>query len=95
LNYGQRTQKRELEAFNEIAKSLYAKKQIVLDLSFIKDIGGSALTDSSLDVPKDGLKPGIPITPVPFTKWYIFIYRWGNSRKRGRRGCIYRGCGRG
>ncbi len=66
FNYGQKTEKKELESFRKIAKSLDAIKSIELDLHFIKDIGGSALTDENIKVPKDGLKPGIPITYVPF-----------------------------
>ena len=66
FNYGQKTEAKELKSFQKIAKSLNAIKTISLDLHFIKDIGGSALTDEKIEVPKDGLKPGIPVTYVPF-----------------------------
>ncbi len=65
FNYGQRTQKRELQAFRDIAKVLEAKTYEI-DLPFFKDIGASALVDESMEVPTEGIKPGIPITYVPF-----------------------------
>lgn len=65
FNYGQRTQNRELQAFKDIATSLQAK-EYVIDLPFFKQIGASALVDETLRVPTEGIKPGIPITYVPF-----------------------------
>lgn len=65
FNYGQRTEARELQAFRDIAASLDAK-EYVIDLPFFKQIGASALVDENLDVPTSGIKPGIPITYVPF-----------------------------
>ena len=66
FNYGQRTQEKELECFRLLAKDLRAIKTYEIDLPFFTQIGASALTDSSIDVPTDGLKPGVPITYVPF-----------------------------
>src|SRR5690348_14162381 len=60
--YGQR-HAIELEAAARVAKALGAQEHriMVVDLA---DIGGSALTDSSLAVP-DSPTSGIPITYVP------------------------------
>jgi len=66
FNYGQRTQKRELKAFNDICDYLNLKNRYIIDLPFFKQIGVSALVDKNLKVPVDGIKPGIPITYVPF-----------------------------
>ncbi len=66
FNYSQRTEKKELECFRKIARHLKALKIIELDLDFFKQIGASALVDKSIDIPTEGLKPGIPITYVPF-----------------------------
>jgi len=68
FNYNQRTQKRELKAFNDICDALGIKedKRYVIDLDFFSKIGASALVDKSIEVPTDGIKPGIPITYVPF-----------------------------
>jgi 7-cyano-7-deazaguanine synthase len=43
---------------------LGAKEHIVLRVDMAK-IGGSALTDKKVKVPKSGVKPGIPVTYVP------------------------------
>ncbi len=66
FNYGQRTQKKELEAFEKIAQSLQAVASEVVDLDFFKQIGINALTDESIEVPTEGIKPGVPITYVPY-----------------------------
>ena len=65
FNYGQRTEKKELECFEKISKALNAKIYVV-ELPFFSQIGASALTDKNIAVPTDGLKPGVPITYVPF-----------------------------
>ena len=62
IDYNQR-HVRELDAARRIASHLGARRHIILpvDLSLF---AGSALT-SDMDVPKDGLGPGIPVTYVP------------------------------
>jgi 7-cyano-7-deazaguanine synthase len=66
FNYGQRTQEKELECFRKLVKDFEAIKTYEIDLPFFTQIGASALVDTSLDVPTDGIKPGVPITYVPF-----------------------------
>lgn len=66
FNYGQRTEKRELKAFRDICESLEVKEKYEIDIPFFTQIGASALTDASIDVPVDGVKPGVPVTYVPF-----------------------------
>jgi len=66
FNYGQRTQTKELDSFRKIVDYLEAIKKYEIDLDFFKQIGASALIDSSLDVPTGGIEDGIPITYVPF-----------------------------
>lgn len=63
VDYGQR-HRAELEAAARIAaaQGATAHKVIKLDLAAI---GGSALTDASIQVPTDGVQPGIPVTYVP------------------------------
>ncbi|MBU1667093.1 7-cyano-7-deazaguanine synthase QueC [bacterium] len=72
FNYGQRTEKKELESFRKIAKKLEAIEHYEIDLDFFKQIGASALTDKTLDVPIGGIESGVPITYVPFRNG-IFI----------------------
>ena len=66
FNYGQRTEKKELESFNKICDFLKIQNRYIIDIPFFKQIGASALVDKNIDVPTDGIKPGIPITYVPF-----------------------------
>lgn len=66
FNYGQRTEKRELEAFRNVCKDLQIKEKYEIDIPFFTQIGASALTDTSIDVPTNGIESGVPITYVPF-----------------------------
>ncbi len=63
FNYGQRSLA-ELNAAKKVAQSMDAKEHIVVNLD-MSQIGGSALTDHSIDVPTEGLEEGIPVTYVP------------------------------
>lgn len=67
VNYGQRTQQRELKAFNDLAGFFKVKDKLVVDISHLRQIGGSSLTDSSMKIKKAKLdSSGIPDTYVPF-----------------------------
>jgi len=66
FNYGQKTQQKELECFNKIADNLKVEQKYIIDLDFFKQIGATALIDENLDIPTSGLKPGVPITYVPY-----------------------------
>lgn len=67
VNYGQKTEKRELKAFNDIAKYYGVKKKLVVDISYLKKIGGSSLTDKKIKIAKANLKSKkIPTSYVPF-----------------------------
>ena len=66
LNYGQLTEIRELKAFEDICSHYKVNQRLVIDTSFLKDIGGSSLTDDKIKIPKAGLKAGVPNTYVPF-----------------------------
>lgn len=67
LNYGQRTEKRELKAFHDIADYFKAKYRLILDTDFFKKIGGSSLTDQKIEVSRANLdSKEIPTSYVPF-----------------------------
>ncbi|MCZ6156725.1 7-cyano-7-deazaguanine synthase QueC [Campylobacter ureolyticus] len=66
FDYNQRTMNKEKECFNKICDELKVVKKEILDVSFISQIGANALTDWSLEIPKDGLIDEVPITYVPF-----------------------------
>jgi 7-cyano-7-deazaguanine synthase len=62
FDYGQR-HRAELEAAASVAASLGAVRHLLVPID-LRLFGGSALT-AEIDVPKDGLTAGIPITYVP------------------------------
>jgi len=66
FNYGQRTEQRELRAFRDICSDLKIKEKYEIDIPFFTQIGASALTDASIDIPVDGVEEGVPVTYVPF-----------------------------
>jgi 7-cyano-7-deazaguanine synthase len=69
-SYGQRTERRERRAFEEIADFYGVRDRLVVRFDAFAQIGGSALIDEKFAVPESGeaLAPhaGIPITYVPF-----------------------------
>ncbi len=83
FNYGQRTEKKELESFRKIAKKLNCLESYEIDLDFFKQIGASALTDSSLEVPTAGVEEGIPITYVPFRNGIFLSIATAIAEKHG------------
>jgi 7-cyano-7-deazaguanine synthase len=62
FDYGQRTRS-ELDAAERVSAALGALSHRVIELG-MGNIGGSALTDHSIDVPEEG-GDGIPVTYVP------------------------------
>ena len=83
FNYGQRTEKKELEAFRKIAHHLEVSESYEIELGFFKQIGASALTDSSLDVPISGVEEGVPITYVPFRNGIFLSIATAIAEKHG------------
>ncbi|HUL15845.1 MAG TPA: 7-cyano-7-deazaguanine synthase QueC [Terriglobales bacterium] len=68
-SYGQRTEKRERRAFEEIADFYGMRERLVVKLDHFRAIGGSALTDANIAVPENELDASastIPMTYVPF-----------------------------
>lgn len=71
-SYGQRTEKRELQAFQEIAHYFGMQHRMVVKLDYFRVLGGSALTDKEIKVPENEFEAtgsavsAIPVTYVPF-----------------------------
>jgi 7-cyano-7-deazaguanine synthase len=70
-SYGQRTERRERQAFDEIADFYDVRQRLVVHLDHFAQIGGSALTDSRIAVPEEASSAPIhgneiPPTYVPF-----------------------------
>jgi 7-cyano-7-deazaguanine synthase len=70
FSYGQRTERRELESARNIAQLLGFKDFLHLEIDLFRRIGGSALTDSSIAIPRapehEPIGQSIPVTYVPF-----------------------------
>ncbi len=67
--YGQRTQRREWQAFEGIADFYAIKDRLIVQLDHFRAIGGSALTDQNIKVPENqhsSASAEIPVTYVPF-----------------------------
>jgi 7-cyano-7-deazaguanine synthase len=75
FDYGQR-HRIELDAARRVAVSLGAAQQVTIPID-LRVFGGSALTDD-IDVPKDGVQVGIPVTYVPArnTVFLSFALAW-------------------
>lgn len=67
LNYRQRTEKRELQAFSDLARHFEAEKKLIIDVTHLSEIGGSSLTDTRTQVTRADLESeDIPSSYVPF-----------------------------
>ena len=74
LNYGQKTEERELKSFKDIADyyNVPENQRKVIDVTFLSQIGGSSLTDSKMDVTSfQGESEEIPTSYVPFRNTHI------------------------
>jgi 7-cyano-7-deazaguanine synthase len=66
-SYGQRTARREQQAFEAQADYFQVRERLVVHLDYFAAIGGSSLTDRSIAVPEGDLdSTEIPNTYVPF-----------------------------
>jgi 7-cyano-7-deazaguanine synthase len=80
VSYGQRTEKREREAFEALADHYDVKARLVISLEHLARIGGSSLTDSSMAVTNADLSAqGIPSSYVPFRNAHLLAaaVSWG------------------
>ena len=83
FNYGQRTQAKELQAYRDIVKALGTVESYEIDLPFFEQIGASALTDNSIDVPIGGVEEGVPVTYVPFRNGIFLSIAASIAEKHG------------
>ena len=67
VSYGQRTERREREAFLAICERLRIRDKLMVRNESLRAIGGSALTDEGIAVPAaEAVGHDIPVTYVPF-----------------------------
>lgn len=80
VSYGQRTEQRELRAFEALADHYDVKLRLVISLEHLARIGGSSLTDPSIAVtPADLTSQSIPSSYVPFRNAHLLAaaVSWG------------------
>jgi 7-cyano-7-deazaguanine synthase len=67
VSYGQRTEARERQAFNDIVDHYGVEKRLDISIEHLAKIGGSSLTDSNIAVTEaDFATKEIPTSYVPF-----------------------------
>ena len=67
ISYGQRTETRERQAFNDIADFYGVQKRLDISIEHLAKIGGSSLTDGSIAVTEANLdSKEVPTSYVPF-----------------------------
>jgi 7-cyano-7-deazaguanine synthase len=66
-SYGQRTEQRERQAFDEIADFYGVSQRLVVQLNHFAKIGGSALTDARIAVPEAETAAPVPGNAIPST----------------------------
>jgi 7-cyano-7-deazaguanine synthase len=72
VSYGQRTAKRELQAFNDIADYYQAEARMTTSIAHLAQIGGSSLTDGKIEVSPANLESKeIPTSYVPFRNAHL------------------------
>jgi len=72
VNYGQRTEDRELRAFHAIADHYNVNRRLVANIEYLKLIGGSSLTDENIPVSMADLNnKDIPTSYVPFRNTHL------------------------
>jgi 7-cyano-7-deazaguanine synthase len=82
IDYNQR-HRVELEAAKRVAAALEIDRHVTLPLN-LRAFGGSSLTDD-IDVPKDGVMPGIPSTYVPARNTIFLSLALGFAEATGAR----------
>ena len=72
VSYGQPTEARERQAFEDLADSYHVTKRLAVSIEYLKSIGGSSLTDENIPVSNANLSSSeIPTSYVPFRNAHL------------------------
>ena len=72
VSYGQRTERRELKAFHDIADFYKVSRRLATNIAHLAQIGGSSLTDHKIEVSQADLaSTEIPTSYVPFRNAHL------------------------
>jgi len=84
LNYGQRTERKELISAKKIASLLYAEEFVEISLDYFAKFGSSSLTDEKITVEKyDPERTHLPNTYVPFRNANLLSIATSFAEARG------------
>ncbi|MBP6822920.1 MAG: 7-cyano-7-deazaguanine synthase QueC [Acidobacteria bacterium] len=87
VSYGQRTELRELKAFNDIADFYNVERRLATSIAHLAQIGGSSLTDRKIEVSQADLtSTEIPTSYVPFRNAHLLAIAtsWAEVLGAGR-----------
>lgn len=89
INYGQRTEGRELQAFTALADhyGVPEERRLICSIAHLTAIGGSSLTDRSIPVPEADLEStDIPTSYVPFRNAHLLsiAVSWAEVIRAGK-----------
>lgn len=87
VSYGQRTELRELKAFNNIADFYNVERRLATSIAHLAQIGGSSLTDRKIEVSQADLtSTEIPTSYVPFRNAHLLAIAtsWAEVLGAGR-----------
>jgi 7-cyano-7-deazaguanine synthase len=71
VNYGQRTEVRELRSFRKMKGFFKPKADLIADITYLTQIGGSSLTDKSMEIKDFKNSNEVPNTYVPFRNTHM------------------------
>jgi 7-cyano-7-deazaguanine synthase len=72
VTYGQRTAAREQRAFEQLADDFQVTRRLVASIDYLKEIGGSSLTDANIPIAEANLSSQeIPTSYVPFRNAHL------------------------
>jgi 7-cyano-7-deazaguanine synthase len=86
ISYGQRTEARERKSFDDLADHFKVSKRQIASIAYLKDFGGSSLTDDRMSVAKANLaSKEIPTSYVPFRNSHLLAIATSWSEVIGAR----------
>ena len=72
ISYGQRTEARERQAFDDIANVYGVRRRLATSIAHLAQIGGSSLTDRNIEVSQANIESKeIPTSYVPFRNAHL------------------------
>jgi len=71
VNYGQKTEQKELECFHKLVEHYQPAGTLVTSIDYLRQIGGSSLTDDAMEVTDHQNTDQMPSSYVPFRNAHL------------------------